>query len=297
VSAVPLSTYQWGSAGAAVDPVTRLTPLGVRLWDAVTQTVVTDGISLTIKDAAGSVPSARIVVNPSGVFLISNLPGLRASEAGSGLPEFWAAPPAEATFTVSVDDMLNQFLPCSFSVTAPSKGLVTLAADKKAPMPATTAPAIALFSSPARQLFGAVGGVRAQLWDVVADRPAAYATVEVDTGASPVAVGLADAQGRVLVPVPYPPLPNGLSSPPAGQAVSAQSWPVTITVHYDPETASSGTPRHPDLRTLLGQSQATALAAVSPPTAFTTGSLPFGADLVLRTAAEAALLIEPGAAP
>jgi hypothetical protein len=275
--------------------VTRLTPLGLRLWDTVTQAPVTDGLSLKV---AGAPPaSVSIAINPSGVFVLSNLPGLAASEEGDGGPGFWASPPVTASFTITVDDSRREFIPCSVTVSAPTRGVLGLPCPVGTWAPPMALAGIPLFSSPARQLLPGMGAIRAQIWDTVADVPAAFAMLEIDTGTPPAPRGLADEQGRVLVAVPYPPLPSTLTSPPAGQSLSAQSWPVTPRVYYSAVAGASGTPGHPDLCTLLNQPAATALGSASPPSPAGPASLAYGVELVLTTPGGSTLLIEPGAAP
>ena len=283
--------------GPPLDVVTRVTPLGIRLWDFVTQTAVSEGLALSVRGPAGPA-SVSIAINPSNVFVVSRLPGLAATEAGDGEAAFWASPPAAASYVITVDDSLGRFLPCSVQVIAPTHGVLPSPCAAGTWMPSMAlGPAIPLFSSPSRELLPGTAAVRAQIWDAVADAPAAYAMLEVDTGAPPAQRGLADDQGRVLVALPYPPLPTTLSSPPGPQALTALTWPVTPTVYYDTTAAATGTSGHPDLCSLLAQAPATALATASPPSTLSTATLAYGSDLVLATPGQSTLLIDPGAAP
>lgn len=282
--------------GTTPEVVTRVTPLGIRLWDFVTQSAVSEGLTLTVQGPSGPA-TVSVAINPSHVFVLSDLPGLAATEAGDGDAAFWASPPAAASYVITVDDSLARFLPYSLQVTAPTHGVLASPCAGGTWMPSMALePAIPLFSSPSRELLPGTAAVRAQIWDAVADAPAAYAMLEIDTGAPPAQRGLADDQGRVLVALPYPPLPTGLSSPPSPQALTAQTWPVTATVYYDATAATSGTPGHPDLCTTLAQPAATALATASPPSKLSAATLAFGIDLVLATPGQSTLLIDPGTA-
>jgi hypothetical protein len=82
--------------------------------------------------------------------------------------------------------------------------------------------------------------VRAQLWDAVANAPAAFAAVRVDI-AGRTLTGIADANGQVMVLIPYPTFEQlRLGSPPGtGQPpITDTHWPITIRVGYPP----AGTP-------------------------------------------------------
>ncbi len=280
----------------APDVVSRLSPLGIRLWDFVTQTAISDGVTLAVQGAGGPAP-VRIVTNPSGVFVLGGLPGLAAVESSAGGSALRASPPEAAQFTIEVDHTRGRFLPFSLSVSAPTQGISVPACATDTWMPSMQLPAIPLFSGPARPVPAGLAAVRAQLWDTIADAPAAYAMLEIDPGTAPAQRGLADASGRVLVVLPYPPLATTLTSPPALQALTAQSWLLTPTVYYAAAAAGSGTSGHPDLCTLLAQSVATAPASSSPPSTPSTEPLLYGVDLVLVTPGESTLLIDPGAAP
>jgi hypothetical protein len=271
---------------------TRVSPIGLRFYDTVTQDVVRDGLVITVASAE---PPVRVVVNPSGVFILSGLPGLAATEASSGDTSFWASPPLTASFRVTVDDVLGRFLPCSFTVEAPTRGIA------QPPCPAALAaasgfslPAAPLFSSVARSFPSGVGIVRAQLWDMAAQTPASNASLTVKAGAPAPVVGLADKQGRVALAFPYPPLPTNLGSPPVGNALNLQVWSVGISVSYDPAVAVSGPADHPDLCALLTQPAVQALATQSPPVPLTTASIAYGTDLVLRTDGGSLLLVDRG---
>lgn len=280
-------------ATIAAERCTLLSPVGVRFYDPVTRETVRDGLVVGV---VGADPPAGVAVNPSGVFSLSRLPGMAAIEQAAGDAAFWASPPMTAAFTVTVDDGLGRFLPCSFVIDAPTRGLAQPAcAGALATAAGTTAPVVPLFSSGAREFPGGLGIVRAQLWDSAAGVTAAYASLSVTAGAAAPIVGLADRQGRVAVAVPYPPLSTNLGSPPVGNALSAQAWTVALSVSYDPAVAAIGPPGHPQLCALLSQPVAQALATQSPPVPITSARLLYGTDLVLRTAGESVLLVQPRA--
>jgi hypothetical protein len=273
---------------SATEVITRVTPLGVRFVDEATATPVRDGLRVTYPSAAGR---ASAVATPSDVFAVRAVPGLRASEQGSGDEVFWAAPPATRMIRIEVDDAGGRFQPCSFSADVPFRGLLHLpCAELSGAVP--TGPSIPLLSTPARVAPAGMAVVRAQLRDQTSDAPAAYAVLEV--GADPVGPiwrGLADEQGRVQALLPYPPPPDGLA--PGPTALTSASWEITVTVRYAPGAVSGP---HPDLCGMLGQPTIPVLASNTlPPQPVSTWPLVYGQDSVLQTAgeSESVLLVLP----
>ena len=110
--------------------ITRFTPIGVRLWDFVTQEVVSEGLRLTVEGQ----PRAEVTVNPHGIFALGNLSGLRALESGeSDGPT--GSPPTAITpeIRVCVDDDEGRFLSFSFTVQAPTAGIAALTCEQSSP--------------------------------------------------------------------------------------------------------------------------------------------------------------------
>jgi hypothetical protein len=266
-----------------LETVTRTALLGVRLWDPVSGGPVSDRIQVT-ETASGR----TALTNPSGVFAFHDLPGLHAASVGLAGGAFWQSPPARASFTFEVVDLDQRFLPFRFSADPPCEGLFAPACVGATSMP--------LFSSPGRPTVPGFATVRADLWDVVADVPAASAVLEIDGVGNAPWRGVADAQGRVLLLCPYPE-PRWLgSSPPAGSlALSDQSWPVTLSVRY--ATGATGDPRNPapaaDICAVLTQPPATLLSTVSPESPLPAQTLVFGRELILRSGSMPVLLVVP----
>ena len=277
-----------------LETVTRTALLGVRFFDRVTGRVVADGLEV-VETRSGK----RAVPNRSGVFVLHELPGMRASAFGSGDDAFWSSPPAVATIGFTVVDTLRQFLPFAFTADVPVRGLFAEDCGIAGSPPDAIVGGVPLFSAPARIAPAGIAAVRADLWDVDADAPAAYAVLEVSVGAGPVYRGVADTQGRTVVLLPYPEPPwHGSSPPPGSRSLSEQTWPTTVTVRYAPAHASPPLPdpashTAPDLCAVLTQPAGTILAADSPSTALGSQLLVFGRELVLRTAGQSVLLVLP----
>lgn len=271
-----------------LERVNLTSPLGVRLWDPVSERMISDGLLVTA--AATDVPSLpRIgLPNRQNGFVFRSLPGLRDSEFGAGDSPFWASPPIQREFLIRVTDTQDRFLPLAFRAIAPHPGWFTLPGDEHPEnRPSDSIP---LFPSPAQIAGSAAAAVRADLWDITHDRPAAWAVLEVraitPTGTT-TARGLANADGRVLVAFGYPestpPAPS--FSPPSGvRGLAAQTWTLEINVYY--AGLSSGT-LPPDLSEILTQPAAVALDRSAPDTQLHFAELRFGHDLVLRSSGDA----------
>lgn len=262
--------------------LTYVAPLGVRFLDPATSRPVSDGLRV----AAGG---RRLFANRAGAFVLTGVPGLRAAEQGAGDDDYWAHLPAQTTVRVDVDDPLGRFLPFSFEATIPARGAFELVCGS----PAESEGPIVLFSSVARPVPAGCAVVRAQLWDGVADTPAAWALLEVQPSGAPPARGLADRRGQVAVVFPYPE-PSGLDgSPPSleRRALSTQSWTVDVRAFAAPQP--DAVPDRPDLCTVLTQPEATIVAESSPLTPLTDATLDYGRELVLRTPPQSVLVLTP----
>jgi hypothetical protein len=277
-----------------LEAVTRTALLGVRFWDRVTGHAVSGGLQV-VEGASGR----RALPNRSGVFVLPELPGLRASEFGVGDDVFWASPPAASTIEFTVVDGLGRFLPFAFTADVPFRGLFAEDCGLVASPPDAALGGVPLFSAPSRTAPAGVAAVRADLWDVAADAPAAWAVLEVSAGAGPVHRGVADAFGRTMVLLPYPEPPwHGSSPPPGSRSLSDQTWPLTLAVRYGPAQGSPPLPDPalgavPDLCAVLTQPIGTLLAVDSPITALGPQILTFGRELVLRTPDQSVLHVLP----
>jgi hypothetical protein len=273
-------------APTILETVTRTALLGVRFWDRVTGRVVSDGLEV-VETAHG----IRLLPNRGGVFALHELPGLRASEFGAGDDAFWASPPVAATIGFTVVDTSAHFLPFAFTAEVPVRGLFV----DDCGLPPGSPPdvgSVPLFSAPARTAPAGIAAVRADLWDLDADAPAAWAVLEV-TANGDVYRGVADMRGSVVVLLPYPEPPwHGSSPPPGSKSLSQQQWPLDVTVRYSPPTSPPFSDV-PDLCAVLTQAPGTLLDSDSPQTALGSQSLTFGSELVLRSHGRSVLHVLP----
>src|SRR5437667_2244451 len=191
-----------------LETLTILAPLGIRFWDAVTNSIIADGLRVTAYPLSKPTRKVPSFPNRSGIYVLQNLPGMRDIENGAGDAEFWANLPPKRPFVVEVVDHDRRFQPFLLSVDLPVKDIFTLECALGSPPspPDTGLSMVPLYSAPARPVPGAMGILRASLWDPLTGTPAAWAMLEAYVGGrSPVhAHGFADEKGRIALIFPYP---------------------------------------------------------------------------------------------
>jgi hypothetical protein len=279
-----------------LEALTLVEPFGVRFWDQVTQSVVSDGLVVTAYRATQPELRTAGSLNRSGVFSFRNLAGLRDVENGAGDANFWAQHPPQFDFVVEVVDSENRFLSFRLPVQLPVRGIYEFGG----------APFVPLYSTAARTVATPMAMIRAQLYDPIHNAPAAWAVVDVNIDGGPSVRGVADGSGQVLVPFPFPePQGFGLGSPlhPGGIPLTGQTWQLHLAFAYTPAPPDG----IPDLTQILKQAPATAWDDELLSGPLTTATLAFGRDLVLRSRAAAAsppaspwlstLLITPAGSP
>lgn len=290
---------------AVLEWISIVTPLAVRFRDEATLSFYSDDLSVAVYPLGTPELKTDGVVNRSGVFVFRNLPGLRDVEHGSGDADFWTANPPRLDFVLEVRDAAGRFLPESLRVKLPQRHPLGLAIGSPIASPPVFQTGddtafLPLYSAASRPVPEGMAVLRAELWDADAKEPAAWAMVEATAGEQRTVAGLADAGGRVMLPLPYPKpvvaLGSPLGSPPGGSPgtggpITQQSWPVTFTVRYGRRTPAPGIPGVPDLADVLTQPAVTAWQETSRTTAWTSATLRYGRELVLASHGSSTLLI------
>lgn len=258
------------SSVAVLEWLTLVAPLGVRLRDEATRSDVAGGLSVAVHPADEPERRTAGVPNAGGIFVFRHLPAIHDADLTPRFP-----------FVLEVRDPRGRYLPFRRAIDLPRRGVQTFP----------------LFSASARAVPDGMTAMRMELRDT-AGGPAAWALVEAAAGEQRIMTGLADASGRVLLPLLYPKPVVTFGSPAALRTpLTAQSWPVDVTVRYrrrDP------VPEIPDLADILSQPPVTALLPTSPATPWTRGTLRFGRELVPETAGGEAMpvvLIQPAGSP
>lgn len=242
-------------------------PLGLQCTDSVSGAAVADGLVVTAWPAGNPEAARTPVPSPvSAVLVFGRLPDL-TSTVRTNDPNSPQWPAASLPFEVRVTDSLGRYLPELIAVTVTGGTLAT-------PL---------LYSSPARPAPGGFAAVSGEVWSTVTSKPAGWAVVQVASGADTY-VTLADQLGRYVVYFPYPEaLPPLTGSPPAAPA-GPLSWPLSVSVLYQPsgqhQLADAGPADPPELGSLLGQ-QAAPVSAGSGTQPDIAATLTFGSPLLL----------------
>lgn len=279
-------------------------PLGVRFRDEATGTFVTDSLSVVVYPAAQPERRASGVANRGSVFVFSNLPGMRDVERGDGDSQFWSDQTPRFDFILEVRDLADRYLPYRVPVKLPQRRILGIELTSPLSSPLTMQVgreegSLPLFSSPARSAVDGMGLLRATLIDAGTHKPAAWALVEAKAGEQRLVTGMADVEGRVMLPLFYPRPVITLGSPGHSNVpLTQQTWAVDFTIRYRRREPA---PEIPDLVDVLTQPAATAWEQTSPLTAGTRATLQFGRELRLGTASggvgTSTLLITPAGSP
>jgi hypothetical protein len=288
-----------------LERLTLVTPLGVRFLDGATGAYVTGALSAEVYPTGEPDRRTRAVVTRTSVFVFRDLPSLSQIERGEGDAAFWAAETPRYPFVLDVRDGDNRFLPFTLDVLLPARRLlgITFNSPILSPLASQTSSSsgsLPVFSSPARAVPDAMGALRAEIVDSGTGGPAAWALVEAKGPGQPIATGLADGAGRVMLPLPYPKPVVTLGSPGSPSLpLTAQTWPIDFTVRY---SRGVSIPAVPDLAAVLAQPAATVWRDVARTTPLTQGTLRFGRELVLASVTgsgtpSSTLLITPAGSP
>ncbi|MEL7470604.1 MAG: hypothetical protein AAFN27_19275 [Pseudomonadota bacterium] len=272
-----------------LERISSFTPLGIRFWDSTLDKEVTDGLIV------GAWPEAQMPPRPvfarrsgSGIYHVSGLPGLRDFETADD-PATVPTPPRR--FVVSVMDRAERFLPVAFAVDLPLayRGLF-LGPNSGIDPPL---PGFELYPAPNRRRPTWLAAVRGELISAATGAPAPHAVVEVTAPDATIWSGIADAEGRFAVFLPWPAVPIvPQSTPPAAPAMTATLddlfWQIDVQVRWDPAglLALPGL-LLPDVAEIMSQPAADAWADPQEDGGTPAASLPitlqFGVEAVART--------------
>jgi hypothetical protein len=281
------------------------TPLGLRFWDPVTASFVSDGLIVTAHRRPSPDWTMTAAPNRRGVFVLHSLSVRREPEAESG-PQ--GSPPSAAPqvsdLIVTVRDELGRFQPYRFPIVGPMRGLFDWAEADLSPVAA--APdlplfSLPLFSTPGRAVPAGMGVVRAELRQVDPEDPqgreAPWAVLDVNYRDRLLGRGMADRQGHLAVILPYPPpaiSSTGSGVPGPALPLCQQSWTIEIDVRFhapdpaapppdDPVLSRHPERRFPDLSEALSGPLVAVQDATSPGSPPGMLSLTYGQETIIRT--------------
>jgi hypothetical protein len=295
------------------------TPLGIRFWDAALDVPVLEPLTVYAWLRGTKYPPTRAVRASSGIYAFHGHPGQADAERPDRREEHpeLVGPPRE--YAIAVDDPSGRYLPEAFTVTLPLgyRGVFLEPVALTAASPPEPQGRAYLFPAAARIAPPGVAAIRATLVDeatVGSDevRPAAWAVLTA-TLAGETRTGIADAEGRVVVMLPFPtPERLRLGSPPVD--TRDPSWPVTLSAAWEPgalrypfparEGLNPAWADRPSLKSILDEQgpASVTLEEGDAPVLEWTETLVHGRELVLRTtlaggARDATVWIAAGASP
>ena len=241
-------------------------PLSLQFTDSVGGATVADGLVVTAWPA-GDPGGARLAVQSpiSTIMGFGLLPGLAGyEESRTGGPGAFSWPPAGPgrPFEVRVADPSGRYLPELIAIAVPQPDLVPLN----------------LYSARSRPAPSGFATVCGEVRSAAGAEPAAWAIVTIEA-LTDTYVTMADQLGRYVVYFPYPEALPALGGSPPGGPPGRLTWPLTVSVCYQPSAqaqladAAPGDP--PELRSLLSQHVAAIVTGG-------TATLAFGTPLPLK---------------
>ncbi len=299
-------------AHTVIEQTLTVTPLGIRFWDAATETQVRDGLQVTARPATApaSLPAASAALKRrafrtlSGVYAFQGLPGLHDFEYPDEIGPAPTLPPSlpdAVSFVIEVHDAYRRFVPVVFEVELPLRERGVFPFPDSGSLPGDPVPGFYLFPSAVRKAPSGLAVVRARLIDAGTGEAAAHAVLEVEINGERW-LGVADDTGRAVVMFPYPVMTISLagSPPEGGTPLHEHDWPLAARVRYHPavQAVPAGSAL-PTLQSIVAQG-ASGLYSVAPdsfpattPVAVLPATLRYGEEAILRTQNQSVLLIEP----
>jgi hypothetical protein len=285
-----------------LERITTFTPLGIRFWDPVRNTQVSDGLTVTARPETLSGSVTRAFRTASGIYTFQGLQGLHDVEYPEEDTVIASSPPQTTPFIIEVQDQLQRFLPVVFRIELPLpyRGIFPTVLPNSPP--GGSPRGFYLFSAPTRSAAPGLAAVRGCLVEAFSRRPAAHAVLEVEINNGATWYGIADERGCIAVLFPYPTVRNVLGTSPPGMLQTPllqQRWDSAIRVRYSPVTlAFTPGATTPDLRSILNQAPGGLWPTqTGPPFAELSVTLHYGQELVVRTDNLSVLVLSPGASP
>lgn len=278
---------------ATVEQLSTTTLLGLRFQDPAQERPILDDLVVTATPAADLRQRPRVAFRTGGgVYAFQGLPGLRHLEHGA-LPA--ESPPATTRFVVAVKDNAQRFLPAlvQIDLPLPYRGLYRPGGVNSPPLDDGGAN-FYLFSAPTRTPPPGTALLRAQLYDQLEEKPAAFALLEVQM-ATQRWVGLTAENGSAVVIFPYPTFTRALGNGSPPPLSRQQQWPLTLRIYYEPAVLDF-LPGYtmPDLRSIRRQRPAQLfLQEGGPPVDEVTDQLLFAEEFRLATDGLSHLLLAP----
>ena len=208
-------------------------PLGIRFWDYARNVQVSSDLIVSARLVNSKNPISFASTSSSGIYVFHHLPGLRKFEFSS--QEWNVNNPVTDTkqYVIQVKDIKRRFIPVSFKVEAPFKGIF----PGEFLVSPTGVLGFDLFSTPVREISAQYVEVYARLWNIDDNVPASFALMKVTVNSSIEAKGISDEDGKIKVLFLYPPIYRTLTGSPStglNLPLEEQVWNAEIEVFYQP---------------------------------------------------------------
>lgn len=284
-----------------IEKLSVYTPLGIRLWDPVTDKQVRNDMLVSAYPSHS--PHARTYAfkTRSDIFTFAHLPGMRAVEFGYA--DESASPAVKQTFIVEIQDRLYRYISAALRIELPLPYNGVFPSDEPVGSPGTPPRGIYLYSSPARSVPNWMAAIRGELKINSSKQPAAYAFLRVSSLAGEEWYGIADEEGKYTIMLPYPNLPAGFSGSPESpghKPLFDQTWEFDLEVFYSPDTVENLPGSSiPSYLSILSQNPASIWVAPEdeggPAVSSMQILLEYNKTVNPRTAGDTSLLINPAA--
>lgn len=296
-----MSVLEDGRRYRVLESLPTFCTLGVRFWDAATDTQVRSGLQVRLWPEASLAPVVAAERTYSDIYAFHRVPGLRAVERPAAGRDAPSGSPGGRPFVLEVQDSQRRYVGSAIGLSLPLSHRGPLLTGFVG-SPAPAAPGYYLFSASTRGQAPNMAVVRGELVDDLTGAGAAHALVVVEIPGEPPVYAVADADGAFAAHFPYPTLPGGfrpLDGSPPGPPIDERAWQLRVSVLYQPallEPLPGST--FPDLRAVFSQAPAAVLPDTdSPalPAAHWAGTLDLGGEVVVRGGEATGLRVIPAA--
>lgn len=298
----PTVTVMRPTLQAGFDRHVRRALLGVQCRDVADGRVVSDGLQLVLHDLWQPRQTRTLSANRNGVFALHEFPGVRSfltpseadSDAALALDDLGSpASPDLPRFRLTVHDTLNRYVDTALTPVL-GQGLWGPLGATASPASATdTWPHVPLYSAATRTPPPGMASLRTELRSAThPEQPIAWAHLRLMLNGAPLAEGLSDAAGRVLMVFPLPRPREGLPQGSPATAAALLDWPVALQAFWDLARRNDLAQGHvPDLADLLAQAGVPLLQRAVPPTPLGTLTLRAGQPLLVASSPSSFLFV------
>ncbi len=235
--------------------ITHVAPLGMKFYDTVRRSLQTD-LVVTVAPVNKSVYRTKMFCNMNNVFVVNRPYGLNDLLQNGASRSYWEdISGQERPYHIEVNAPTSRFIPFSFAAPLPHKGYFVpecMTITDPAKTPDFPANMILLYPGVNYRPPAHMALIQAQLYDPVAETPAAYAVIDALYEGTLLARGIADIKGNLMLCFDYPnpngdPLDGGSGSGDNNNENDALQWSLDLRAFYTRFPAKERYPNIPDI--------------------------------------------------